>query len=114
MLYTEAVSCCSRGSFATAMRSWWKSSSASLHTNCVRRFLLHVAPEARVLDCPRVEVIPAWELITQGGRQNPTLQTLWREALDSVARQQKRYLESGTWRHLKLRGPPDLQPFAVV
>jgi len=37
-----------------------------------------------------------------------------KEALDSVARQQKHYAESNTWRHLKLRSPQDLQPFAVI
>jgi hypothetical protein len=85
-----------------------------IQTNYVRRFHLHVDPEAKVLDCFRVEVIPAWELITQGDRQNVTLETLWKEALESVVRQQKRYRESGTWKHLKLHSPLDLQPFAVV
>jgi hypothetical protein len=85
-----------------------------IQTNYVRRFHLNVDPEARVIDCFRVSVIPAWELITQGNRQNVTLEMLWKEALDSVARQQNRYRESGTWKHLKLNSPLDLQPFAFI
>jgi hypothetical protein len=67
-----------------------------------------------VLDCFRVEVIPHWHLVTQGNRQNVTMDQLWKEALDVVAREQKRYRESGTWKHLKLHSRFDLQPFAVI
>jgi hypothetical protein len=85
-----------------------------IQTNYIRRFHLHVDPEARVLDCFRVEVIPTWELVTQGNRPNVTLEMLWKEALDVVAREQTRYSRSGTWKCLKLHSPLDLQPFALV
>jgi hypothetical protein len=85
-----------------------------IQTNYVRRFHLNVDPEARVIDAFRVEVLPAWELISQGNRQNVTLEMLWKEALESVERQQKRYRESTTWKHLKLNSPLDLQPFAFI
>jgi hypothetical protein len=85
-----------------------------IQTNWVRRFHLHVDPEARVLDCFRVEVLPHFHLVTQGNRANVTLEQLWKEALDVAARAQKRYAESGSWRQLKLQSPLDLQPFAFI
>ena len=85
-----------------------------IQTNYVRRFHLHVDPEARVLDCFRVHVPgPPSLLVNQGTRQNVTLDQLWRETLDTVEFLRKTWREQYRWQ-LRLRNPLDLEPFAIV
>jgi hypothetical protein len=86
-----------------------------IQTNYVRRFHLHVDPEARVLDAFRVSLIDKFSfLVHQGNRQNITLNQLWRETLEHVKYMQDQYHRNTDWKRFGIHNPMDLQPFAIV
>lgn len=84
-----------------------------IQTNYVRRFHLHVDPEARVLDCFRVHVLDTNLLVCQGNRQNVTLDQLWKEMLSTVDHLRRNHRQRDH-RQFGLHNPLDLDPFAVV
>jgi hypothetical protein len=86
-----------------------------IQTNYVRRFHLHIDPEARVLDCFRVSLIGKFYfLVHQAGRQNITLAMLWQETLGQVKFMQDQYHRNQDWKRFGIHRPMDLQPFAIV
>jgi hypothetical protein len=88
-------------------------------TDWLRRFHYRVDPEARVIDCFRVEVLDMHVYVNQylytGGHPDrpAELKQLWNRAVESAKFLQDSFAQRD-WRQYGLRGPNDLRPFAVI
>lgn len=82
-------------------------------TDSLRRFHYQVDPEARVIDCFRVEVLDMHILACSHNRPNIELKELWAEALNTAKFLQDSFARRD-WRQFGLKGPNDLRPFAVI
>lgn len=82
-------------------------------TDWLRRFHYRVDPEARVIDCFRVEVMDLSLLACSFNRPNVELKQLWTEALNTARFLQHQFAQRD-WRQYGLKGPNDLRPFAMV
>jgi hypothetical protein len=85
-------------------------------TDGLRRFHYRADPDARVIDCFRVEVMDMHLLACSFNRPNVTLKQLWAEALDTAKYLQNSFQQrvQCDWRQFGLKGPNDLRPFAMI
>jgi hypothetical protein len=82
-------------------------------TDEIRRFHYSVDPEARVIDCFRVEVMEIHLHTSSHNRPNVQLKQLWAEALDT-AKFLRNTFNQRDWRQYGLKGPNDFRTFAYI